>query len=250
MDRAEREKKAYNEDNVWEKNHQWHVRFLHVFQCPNTIRLNTLFFNYIKERALGKKVLDIGCGYGESSQSLFDLGAGYVHGIDISEIFVSEAKKREVPRKLEFSLQNIMEPMDGKYDIIIGQSILHHVDYKDLLKRLGRDNLNPGGFMIFMEPLGSSLMLKLYRTVSKGAHTPDERPFFREDLNWLKENFGKVEIIPVNYFSLPAGILSTYFFKLADNLLLRVCDKIDWWLGQNVKFLIPSFRQAIFIIRT
>jgi hypothetical protein len=34
----------------------------------------------------------------------------------------------------------------------------------------------------------------------------------------------------------------------ADNFMMKFCDKIDFWLSK-VKFMIPYFRQAIFVIR-
>jgi len=67
MNRTEREKKAYDNDNVWESSHKWHVKFSHVFECPNTIRSEKIFTDFIKNNVNGKRVLDIGCGSGEIS---------------------------------------------------------------------------------------------------------------------------------------------------------------------------------------
>jgi|GEM_PF-3947812 len=39
--RTEREQKAYN-DRVFEKNTEWHKRFIHVFESPNTLRNESL----------------------------------------------------------------------------------------------------------------------------------------------------------------------------------------------------------------
>ncbi|NJL52516.1 MAG: hypothetical protein HC930_10405 [Hydrococcus sp. SU_1_0] len=63
--------------------------------------------------------------------------------------------------------------------MIFGRAILHHLDYQEVLGRLYRDNLNPGGVMIFMEPLGSNLLLRLYWQLAKEAHTPDENLYAR-----------------------------------------------------------------------
>lgn len=249
MNRAEREKKSYDEDDISVHLLNWHGKFRHVFECPNTIRNRILFENMLFSDISGKRVLDIGSGGGALSQKLFSLGAGYVHGIDISAKHISMARQMAVKGKLDFSNTDITSPVDGSYDLICGIAILHHIEYREVLDRLYHSNLNPGGFMIFMEPLGSNLLMRLYHTLSKTAHTPDEKPFYRQDLIWLKDNFRDVTIIPANYFSFIFGIISSFVFSRADNFLLRLSDKIDCWIAENIKFMIPHFRYCIFIIR-
>ena len=177
------------------------------------------------------------------------MGAGYVCGIDISEKAIEEANKTAIKGRLEFSNKDIAEHIDGSYDIIFGRAALHHLDYRTVLTRLYESNLKPGGFMIFMEPLGSNLLIKLYHAVTKSAHTPDEKPFYREDLKWLSRTFPNLQIIPVNYFSLIFGLISSFLFSQADNVLMRLCNKIDCWIAKDVKYLVPNFRQGIFVIK-
>ncbi len=100
--------------------------------------------------------------------------------------------------------------------------------------------------MVFVEPLGSNLLIRLFKLIVKSAHTSDEKPFFRQDLRWLRENF---EMLPINYFSLVFGILSSIIFSSPYNYLMRLSDKIDFWLGRNVRLLAPNFRAAILIIK-
>ena len=64
----------------------------------------------------------------------------------------------------------------------------------------------------------------------------------------MRRRFPKLELIPVNYLSLPAGILSSLLLRSADNLMLRLCDRADEWLAHHVPLLVPQFRQAIFVI--
>ncbi len=125
--RAKSEKKAYDKNNFWEHSHKWHLKFRHVFECPNTIRHERILFNIIKSNISRKRVLDIGCGSGISSQNLHFYGASYVLGIDISERFISEAKKREIKGRLEFLNRDLMSPIEGTYDIIFGRAISHQL---------------------------------------------------------------------------------------------------------------------------
>ena len=57
MNRAAREKEAYDEGTVWEDSHAWHMRFKHVFYCPNTIHNENIFNDLIERDIEGKRVL-------------------------------------------------------------------------------------------------------------------------------------------------------------------------------------------------
>ena len=245
--RSTREKESVDQTNIYQKSEEWHQSFAHVFQCPNTIRCEVILKKLIEDIVPGKRVLDIGCGYGGSSLDLLEQKASYVRGIDISERFIASAKSFAQKDCLDFALHDISRPITGKYDVIFGRSILHHLDYQEVLQRLYRDNLNLGGSMIFMEPLGSNLLLRLYWQVAKNAHTPDERPFMRQDLRWLKSRFERFTLIPINYFSLPLGILSSKLLSHPDNLLMKLADFLDTKLV-SIKYLQANYRQAIFII--
>lgn len=246
--RAEREREAYDEHGVFERSHGWHARFPHVFECPNTLEHERLFAERMRGGIAGKRALEIGCGDGTHAEELASLGAAYVYGIDISETFIARARERQVPGRLEFARRDAMEPVPGRFDVIFGRSILHHLDWEKSLARLHRENLAPGGFMIFMEPLGGHPLIRLFHLLVRSAHTPDERPFYRHDLRWLRGQYERFEVIPFNFLSFPGGLVSSILFRRADNPLLRLCDRADRWLARCAPVLAPSFRQAIFVI--
>lgn len=245
--RSQREKESVDYTNIYQNSEQWHQNFAHVFQCPNSLRHEKTLKDLINLHVPGKRVLDIGCGYGGSSLDLLQQQASYVHGIDISERFIASARSFAQENRLDFDLHDISQPMTGNYDVIFGRAILHHLDYQEVLSRLYRDNLNPGGVMIFMEPLGSNLLLRLYWQFAKDAHTPDEKPFMRQDLQWLQRQFSQFTLIPINYFSLLSGILSSKLFKRPDNPLMKISDILDTKLAA-ISYLHPNYRQAIFVI--
>jgi 2-polyprenyl-3-methyl-5-hydroxy-6-metoxy-1,4-benzoquinol methylase len=249
IEREQREKYAYDEGNVLETSEMWHSRFRHVFQSPNTLRNEKLFDDIIWHGVQGRRVLEIGSGDGITAAHLLSLGAAYVYGIDISESMVTKSKQLEKPGRLEFGCMSVSEPISGKFGLIVGRSILHHIDYREALSRMYRDNLKVEGLMIFMEPLGSNFLLRLYWLMAKKAHTYDERPLYRADLQWLKQNFTRVEFYPINLFSFLFGIISSKCLSRSDNLLLRICDRIDVWLAKHIQFVVPHFRQVIIVVR-
>ena len=248
LTRAQREQKAYDEDGVWIKSHAWHTHFQHVFESPNTTRYDQFFFETMKRQAHNKRVLEIGCAEGNVAQQVFKFDPAYLKGIDISQESIRAAKQREIPNRMEFVQGDVGEGLDSSFDLIFGRSILHHLDYRSVLRSLYSNSLNDGGVMVFMEPLGSNPFIKLY-SVFSNAHTPDEKSFDREDIKWLQSNFKNIGIYPINLLSLPLGMLSTYVFRSANNFMLRLADKVDAWIGEKSRASAPMFRQALIVIR-
>jgi len=247
--RTERERKAYDEEGLWEASNNWHVRFSHVFFSPNSKRYDDLFYKLIGDHIAGRAALEVGCADGLVSKQVSDLGAQYVLGIDVSQDFISKAKSLERPGKLEFKCADAGEPIEGTFEVIFGRSILHHIEYRKVLKNLFNNNLKPGGLMVFMEPLGENPLIRVYKRVARSAHTPDEQSFLRSDLQWFKSTFAQLKIHPFNFVSLPAGVISSLVFRNPDNLLLRLSDRVDEWFARNINFLTPYFRHCIVVIR-
>lgn len=247
--RVERERRAYDEDGVWDVSDRWHGRAGHVFLCPNTLHHERIFHDTIRRHAGGGRALELGCGDGASAERVLEEGADHVLGLEVSERFLAGARRRSVPGRLEFRGHDVHAPLEGRFDLVFGRSILHHVEYRRVLPRLYDRNLAPGGAMVFMEPLGSNLISLVYRMLVRDGHTPDERPFTRRDLRWFRATFEDVEIHPFNYTSYPVGIVSSYVARDADNPALRLCDAADRWLARNVPALESRFRHVVIVVR-
>jgi SAM-dependent methyltransferase len=247
IDRVRRERDSYD-GGVWERCNEAQRRFRHVFLCPNTQKAERFVEDLLRARSPGKHVLEIGCARGDHALKLLSYGAEHVLGLDIVPSFLRDAGRRAVPGRLEFANQDIMQPLQGSFDVIFGGSILHHIDFRPVLTRLYEWNLLPGGLMVFREPLGSNWLMRLWWWWGKAAHTPDERPLWREDLRWLEQSFPRIEILPVNYFSFAAGIVSSVFCESPDNLLTRWADRLDCRLARQFPCLRHRFRHAVIVI--
>ena len=242
--RVERERQSYDEGSVWEVNHGWHRRFSHVFECPNTVRYEQLAVEHILERTAGARVLEIGCGFGAMPLRMQDAPPRRYLGLDVSDLAIAKARRQGLPRLFEFEVADAHEPVRGEFDLIFGESVLHHVEFRDVLPRLLRDNMAPGGRMLFVEPLSGGLLFRAYWRLAKGAHTPDERPLNAADLRWMRQ-LGHVHVLAFNWASLGAGIVSSLMFKTADNALTRAAD----WLDERVAGRLSPhlFRRAILL---
>jgi SAM-dependent methyltransferase len=245
-ERARREAAAYDEDQVWERNHAWNLRVPHILAGPNTVRGEELARALMAEAlAGGGRALDVGCGDGHSSAAVLELGGSYVLGIDVAPSMIEKARQIEQPGRMEFRLVGAHEPIEGEFDLVFGRSVLHHIDFRAFLERTYADNLAPGGRMAFMEPLAHPMTLAFHRLV-RSAHTPDERPLRPADLRWLRERFPLSRVVPVNLVSFPAGALSSLVFSDADNALMRAADRADRALERPR--LIPFYRQGLLVV--
>src|SRR5664280_1420046 len=80
----------------------------------------------------GKRLLDFGCGTGQTSTQLAALGA-FVVGMDISPESISPARRRA--------------ELDGLTDLILCSAVLHHVDYS-VVPPILRSCVKPGGKIV------------------------------------------------------------------------------------------------------
>src|SRR5918995_7446935 len=89
------ERAAYDEGTVFERSNAWNQRVPHVFQAPNTERGELLFAQLVAEAIQGGgRVLDVGCGSGETARQSVELGASEVVAVDLSERFLEDAQRR------------------------------------------------------------------------------------------------------------------------------------------------------------
>jgi SAM-dependent methyltransferase len=244
--RLTREAKAYDEGQVWEINNRWTRRVLHVIYGPNTARGERRFRQLLGERAKDRRAMDVGCGTGALSGELHAMGAHSVHGFDVSKREIEQARLEYGDLQgVTFDVCGAEESIEGQFDVIAGRSVLHHLDFRNVLPDLFERNLAPGGRMVFMEPMSHPMTLAFHRFVPS-AHTPDEWPLTPQDVSWLKQRFA-AHVIPINLTSFPAGVLSSFLFSSPDNRMLRLADSIDQSLERHRRF-ISRGRQGIIVI--
>jgi trans-aconitate methyltransferase len=91
----------------------------------------------------GERVLDVGCGTGQLTARLAELGAD-VLGIDVSPAMV-EAARRAYPG-LDFEVRNVLAlEAKGEFDLVFSNATLHWVSPpEEAARRIGA-TLKPGG---------------------------------------------------------------------------------------------------------
>lgn len=101
----------------------------------------------------GKRILDLGCGFGEHCKMFVEEGAQRVVGIDISEKMLSVAREENADSRIEY----INMPMEDigslteEFDIVISSLAFHYVeDFEGVVKNIYR-LLSKDGVFIFSQ---------------------------------------------------------------------------------------------------
>ena len=99
----------------------------------------------------GKRVLDLGCGYGWHCRYAVDHGAVSVLGVDLSRRMLERARELHADPRIKYR-RAAMEDLDlsaASLDIVFSSLAFHYVrDFPPLVKRIVRW-LRPGGDLVF-----------------------------------------------------------------------------------------------------
>jgi len=226
--RAEREKFSYDQGTVYQESSKLQARFPHVFKCPNSERLESHFKAEIERGARGADILDYGCLDGRLAPYYASLQPRKITGIDISEKGIATARERH-GQLATFHLgdAHAMPFADSSFDLVVGRSILHHLDFEIALKEIRRV-LRPGGAAVFHEPLRDNPAAILIRRLTPRARTPDELPISAAQIRYADALFeGPTNHLFGNLISVPFAAATSLLPMSSNNLVLKMCDKID-----------------------
>jgi len=99
----------------------------------------------------GKRVLDLGCGFGWHCQYAAQQGAQSVIGTDISDNMLREARRKNAFPNVQYervAMEDIVFP-DASFDVVISSLAFHYVaSFDDICARVYQ-LLTPGGDFVF-----------------------------------------------------------------------------------------------------
>jgi len=231
--RAAREQTAYDGMSVFGQSAKLHSRFSHVFQGPNSLAAEALFYSRLKEWSAGADVLECGCYDGGLAEALHDSGARTIIGVDVSPkaIEIARAKRGKLAEFQVMDAAALTFP-DNSFDVVLGRAILHHTDFERTLTGIYRV-LRPEGHALFMEPLRGNPAAWLIRALTPRARTPDEMPLSVKQIRIGDGLFGSGQHFFANLFSVPVGMVSSLVAKTPDNGMMRVADAVDRALART-----------------
>lgn len=102
----------------------------------------------------GKRVLDIGCGFGWHCIYAAEQGAAYVLGTDISEKMLTVAREKTTFANVDYrrlAMEDLDFPPDS-FDIAISSLAFHYTpDFRDICKRVNQCLASAGAFVFSVE---------------------------------------------------------------------------------------------------
>jgi len=143
----------------------------------------------------GKRVLDLGCGFGWHCAYAIENGAAKTVGVDISENMLKRARAEHASEKSEYLCMPI-EDVDfptGSFDVVLSSLAFHYVEsFRDICEKANR-MLVPGGAFVFSveHPVFTAYGTEDWYYDAEGNidHWPMDRYFTegRRDANFLGE---------------------------------------------------------------
>jgi 2-polyprenyl-3-methyl-5-hydroxy-6-metoxy-1,4-benzoquinol methylase len=100
----------------------------------------------------GKRVLDLGCGFGALCRHLAEAGARQVIGIDLSEKMLAAAAERTSDPRIEYR-RGAVEDLDlasGAFDLVVSSLVLHYVERVERVFAAVHELLVPAGSFVLM----------------------------------------------------------------------------------------------------
>ena len=146
----------------------------------------------------GKTIADVGCGCGWFSVYLAQKGAKSVHGFDVSPKMIEVADRRarinKVADRVRFTAgtAEMIDQYGGSFDIVVGVSVLHHIDIDEFCSTLDRVWTTQGR-SVFLEPMGGNRFIDFFRQRVHlgllGQRTEGEEPLRPEAFAGLSRRF-------------------------------------------------------------
>lgn len=170
-----------------------------------------------------KSALEIGCSDGTMAAEYSRFCDSFT-GVDISDVGIEKARSRKL-LNAEFQICDAHKlPFDNAtFDVVIVNSLLHHLDLNVVLKEIARV-LKEDGILCAREPLGINPIFSTYRTLTPKARTVDEQPFTFSDFKLISTLFRVKE---VKFF----GLLSIFSAFFSFELIRKILTSVDAVIG-------------------
>lgn len=111
-------------------------------------------FQKILPNLQGKRILDLGCGFGWHCRYAVEKGAKAVVGVDLSEKMLQEARTKTDSPLIEYvrmAIEDIDYPEDS-FDVVISSLVFHYIEsFADICRKVNRCLVRGGNFIFSVE---------------------------------------------------------------------------------------------------
>lgn len=195
----------------------------------------------------GRDILDYGwAGDGDRAVALLGRGARSVSGFDLwwteddLERVEGLTRSSGAGDRIEFRLADpYATPFaDDSFDIVIGASILHHLELDRALAEIRRV-LRPGGRAVFVEPLARNPLMRIGRLLTRGTGGDAGRPLTEQDWALCASHFHDFEHVERELSTIPLMPLNLF---LASGAQERLAQRA-WTLDERLMARFPVVRK-------
>ncbi len=166
------------------------------------------------------KILDIGCGSGDTLFQLKNIGWD-VYGLDIDKSAIQVARKRGLKKVTFGSYKTMGLYQDNYFDVIRLYHVIEHLDNPDALLVLAYQKLKKGGELIIGTPNAKSFAAKIFKQYWYNLDCPRHLYVFNpKQLISLLKRTGFTNI-KISFFS-AGGILGSIQYFLHDTLRINI----------------------------
>lgn len=208
------------------------------YQSPRLKRrFNKEFRFRIMGSLEGKRVLDVGCGDGLNSAMLAVMGAE-ITGVDISPKSIELAQRRADENGVADKIKFICSPIETAelpeqyFDIIWGDSVLHHVlDELDVVLQRLHKCLKHDGMFVFAEPMNLFEPLRRLRRLVpvKTNGTSGERPLVADEVDRVARYTDKFNLRCFSLFGrMNRFILINHNYERSPAFRRMIVNAISW----------------------
>lgn len=182
-----------------------------------------------------KTMLDLGCGAGLHSVKAAQMGYSVV-GVDISPISIQAAKTysqaMNVENRCKFRCHSVDAlGADEKFDVIFAAGVVYYFSHSTLQKVI-QENLRPGGYIVFVEPLSCNPIIRFYRFLRNKIRSYRDTSSIENLLSWndlqeFRNYFEIVELRGFDFLTLLGGPLKRVpFVAQAYQVLAKSIDRV------------------------
>jgi SAM-dependent methyltransferase len=208
------------------------------------------YFDKLLGDVKGKKVLDIGSGYGNTALNLALRGAE-VSSIDIAPKLIEGCQYRAKKNNLNIDFQvmdasNITYP-ENYFDIIVGFRTIHHLPDLNKFCTGAHKSLKVGGFLLLVEPQKHNPFVEFGRYFIKNdehSRTPTEHPIVSKDIKLIREIFGNLEKKEFEFLKPASLVFSSLKLNTIAKFSAKTLGTFDRGLV-HIPFLRPLYWQVV-----
>lgn len=202
----------------------------------------------------GKRVLDLGCGFGWHCRYAVENGASSVVGVDISHKMLKEAVNKTNSTRIQYICMPIqdMNFAENSFDVVISSLTLHYIEsFEEVINKVNRCLSEEGEFIFSVEhPIFTAQGVQdwFYNREGERLHWPVDR-YFEEGLRravFLGEEVVKYHKTLTTYVSnlIDAGFMITGLVEpQPEDTLLRAIPEMQEELRRPMMLIISAKKQ-------